>query len=204
MGAKVVSNSYGSSEFSSETQFDSHFNKNGIAFTFSSGDSGYGTSYPAASQYVTAVGGTTLNMIGNSYISETVWSGSGSGCSLYEPKPIWQTDTGCTKRTIADVSAVADPSTGAAIYSSVSYLGNRGWFQVGGTSLSAPIIAGIYALGGVPAGSKANSLPYAQVNLLRDITSGNNGNCNSSYLCTGVVGYDGPTGLGSPNGASAF
>lgn len=204
MGAKVVSNSYGSNEFSSETQIDSHFNKAGVAFTFSSGDSGYGTSYPAASQYVTAVGGTTLNMNGNSYVSESVWSGAGSGCSLYESKPSWQTDTGCSNRTIADVSADADPNTGAAVYDSVSYFGYKGWFTVGGTSLASPLVAAVYALGGVPAGSSPSSLPYANVSALRDITSGSNGTCNPTYLCTGTAGYDGPTGLGSPNGTAAF
>lgn len=204
MGAKVVSNSYGSSEFSSETQFDSHFNKPGVAFTFSSGDSGYGTSYPAASRYVTAVGGTTLSMNGNTYVNESVWNGSGSGCSLYESKPSWQTDTGCAKRTIADVSADADPNTGAAVYDSVPYFGYKGWYTVGGTSLASPIVASAYALGGIPGGVVANQLPYNNASSLHDVTSGSNGSCIVPYLCTGVAGYDGPTGLGSPNGTLAF
>ncbi|MBI2040119.1 S53 family peptidase [Candidatus Microgenomates bacterium] len=209
MGANVVSGSWGSSEFSSETTFDSHFNIPGVAFTFSSGDSGYGTIYPAASRYVTAVGGTTLRVnADNSYGSETAWSGSGSGCSTYESKPSWQKDTGCQKRTIADVSAVADPSTAAAVYSSVPYSGQTGWFKVGGTSLSAPIIAGVYALKGIPAQVAANSLPYlnSPSTNLRDITSGSNGGClkKTKYLCTAVSGYDGPTGLGTPKGINAF
>jgi subtilase family serine protease len=201
MGADVISNSYGSSEFSSETSYDSHFNLPGKAITFSSGDSGYGATYPAASPYVTSVGGTTLQSI--SPHVETVWSGSGSGCSMYESKPSFQKDTGCgTKRTIADISADADPGTGAVIYDS-SY---GGWLEVGGTSLSSPIIAGVYALGKGFSGY-GNSVPYTngsyRVNLY-DITSGSNGICGGSYLCTGATGYDGPTGLGSPIGTGAF
>jgi subtilase family serine protease len=207
MGATVISNSYGSSEFSSESAYDSHFSYTGIAITFSSGDSGYGTSYPAASPYVTAVGGTTLNISGTSYISESAWSGAGSGCSAYETKPSWQTDTGCSKRTIADVSADADPNTGAAVYDSVRYQGLKGWFKVGGTSLSSPIIASTYALaGGVSAGTWGNSIPYSlgiYLTNLRDITSGSNGTCGT-YLCTAVKYYDGPTGLGTPYGTGAF
>lgn len=207
-GAAVVSNSYGSGEFSSETFFDSHFKVPGIAFTFSSGDSGYGTGYPAASRYVTAVGGTTLYVNSdNSYNSEVVWSGTGSGCSLFESKPGWQTDR-CPRRTIADVSADADPNTGAAVYDTVSYFGQTGWFQVGGTSLSSPIIAAVYALKGVPTGVRANSLPYlnSPSTNLHDVIYGNNGGCNrrAKYLCTARVGYDGPTGLGTPKGIDAF
>lgn len=207
MGANVISNSYGSNEFSGQTSFDYHFNRPGRAITFSSGDSGYGAGYPASSQYVTAVGGTSLLVNSdNSYNSETVWDGAGSGCSSYEDKPSWQTDTGCAKRTVADVSAVADPNTGAAIYSSVRYFGRRGWFKVGGTSLSAPLIAGVYALaGGVGSGVQGNSVPYSQGNStnLHDILIGVNGSCGS-YLCTGGTGYDGPTGLGTPNGVGGF
>lgn len=209
MGATVISNSYGSGEFSSEASFDNHFNFPGLAFTFSSGDSGFGTGYPAASPYVTAVGGTTLNLSGNNYLSETAWSGSGSGCSLYEPQPSWQTSlglSGCAKRIIADVSAVADPNTGAAVYDTVRYGGRRGWFKVGGTSLSAPLIAAVYALKGIPSGVAANSLPYLNNPLvnLHDVTLGSNGSCGGSYLCTALSGYDGPTGLGSPWGNGAF
>ncbi len=208
LGAKVISNSYGSGEFSAETSFDSYFNHPGVAYTFSSGDSGYGPSYPAASPYVTAVGGTSLNLnANNSWLSESVWSGAGSGCSIYESKPIFQTDSGCAKRTIADVSADADPSTGAAVYDSVRYAGHRGWFQVGGTSLSSPLIAGAYALaGGVSPSVQANSVPYANLNYatnLHDIVNGSNGSCGT-YLCQAASNYDGPSGLGSPLGFSAF
>jgi len=204
-GGKFISNSYGSSEFSGETSYDSHFNKPGVVFTFSSGDNGYGATYPAASPYVTAVGGTTLTVTNNTYGGETAWNGAGSGCSAYEPKPIWQTDTGCSKRTIADVAAVADPTTGAAVYDSVRYQGKSGWFKVGGTSLSSPLIAGVYALANnLNNSTYGNSLPYANAAALHDITSGTNGSCGGIYLCTALSGYDGPTGLGTPNGNGAF
>jgi len=202
-GASVVSNSYGSEEFSGETSYDSHFNHPGVAFTFSSGDSGYGVEYPAASQYVTAVGGTSLSLNGLSYIGESAWSGAGSGCSAYENKPSWQKDTGCTKRTVADVSADADPSTGAAVYDSYRYAGQRGWFQVGGTSLASPVVASVYALSDNTADA-ANSLPYANASALHDVTAGFNGSCGGTYLCTAITGFDGPTGLGTPNGVLAF
>jgi subtilase family serine protease len=198
--AQVISNSYGGSEFSGETSYDSHFNV-GKPITVSSGDNGYGVEYPAASQYVTAVGGTTLNLSSNTRSSETAWSGAGSGCSAYEPKPSWQTDSGCSRRTVADVSADANPSTGAAVYDSQGYQGRRGWFVVGGTSLASPLIAAVYALAGNGATA---SYSYAHSGSLYDITSGSNGSCGGSYLCTAVTGYDGPTGLGSPNGTGGF
>lgn len=216
MGARIISNSYGSSrEFSGENTYDSHFNKAGYVFTFSSGDSGYGTSYPAASRYVTAVGGTTLNLdsAGN-YVSESVWNGAGSGCSSLESKPSFQTDAGCSNRTIADVSAVADPNTGMSVYDTTPYNGSTGWFQVGGTSLSAPLIAAVYALaGGVSSSAMGNAVPYLQKTYgtnMHDVTSGSNGSCSrgrnksAQYLCTGVAGYDGPSGLGTPKGTGAF
>ncbi len=203
--ATVVSNSWGGGESSSETSNDSHFNHLGHPITFSSGDGGYGVEYPAASQYVTAVGGTTLTLNSNSsYKSETVWSGAGSGCSAYEPKPTWQTDAGCVRRTVADVAADADPNTGAAVYDTVRYQGFSGWFQVGGTSLASPIIASVYALAGNAASTTDGSYPYAHTSALHDVTSGSNGSCGGSYLCTGKVGYDGPTGNGTPNNIAAF
>jgi subtilase family serine protease len=205
LGANVISNSYGGSEFSSETSssYDGHFNHPGIAITVSSGDGGYGVEYPAASQYVTAVGGTTLNVnAANQRTSETVWSGAGSGCSAYEPKPSWQTDSGCSRRTVADVSADADPNTGASVYDTTRYQGQSGWFQVGGTSLSAPLIGGVYALG--TSSVNAGSYPYSHTSSLFDVTSGSNGSCGGSYLCTGLAGYDGPTGLGTPSGTGGF
>ncbi|MFD8007235.1 S53 family peptidase [Streptomyces mirabilis] len=212
LGAKYVSNSYGGSESSSDTSYDtSYFNHPGVAITVSAGDSGYGAEYPAASKYVTSVGGTALSTSANSRgWTESVWEtssteGTGSGCSSYDAKPTWQTDTGCSKRTIADVSAVADPATGVSVYD--SYGVTAGWYTFGGTSASSPIIAGVYALGGTPSSSSyPASFPYASAgtSALNDVTSGSNGSCGSSYLCTAKSGYDGPTGWGTPEGVAAF
>jgi subtilase family serine protease len=202
LGANVVSNSYGGSESTSESSWDAYFNHPGVAITFSSGDNGYGAEYPASSRYVTAVGGTSLTRASSSRgWTETAWSGSGSGCSAYEPKPSWQTDTGCTKRTVADVAAVADPHTGVAVYDSYRV---GGWAVFGGTSVASPIVASVLALAGNAGSIAGASFAYGHTSGLFDVTSGSNGACGGSYLCTGEVGYDGPTGLGTPDGASAF
>ena len=202
LGASVISNSYGGSEFSAESTatYNGHFNHPGIPITVSSGDAGYGVEFPAASQYVTAVGGTALTRAGSAF-TERAWSGAGSGCSAYIAKPSWQTDSGCARRTVADVSAVADPNTGVAVYDSYKYRGAAGWMVFGGTSASAPIVAGVYALAGNAA---APSYPYSHTSGLHDVTTGSNGTCSVAYLCTAGPGFDGPTGLGTPNGASAF
>ncbi|MET7477768.1 putative Ig domain-containing protein [Streptomyces sp. NPDC005648] len=209
LGAKFVSNSWGGSESSSQTSEDtSYFKHPGVAITVSAGDSAYGAEYPATSQYVTAVGGTALSTSSNSRgWTESVWKtssteGTGSGCSAYDAKPSWQTDTGCTKRMEADVSAVADPATGVAVYDTY---GGSGWAVYGGTSASSPIIAGVYALAGTPGSSDYPAkYPYSHTSNLYDVTSGNNGSCSTSYFCTAGTGYDGPTGWGTPNGTTAF
>ncbi len=156
------------------------------------------------------VGGTTLTLAaGNTYGSESVWSGAGSGCSLYFSAPAWQSFlSACAgKRGTADVAADANPNTGAAVYDTVRYQGRLGWFQVGGTSLSSPLVAGVYALaGGLPEGTTAASGLYGQLgnsSALHDVTSGSNGSC-STLMCKGAVGYDGPTGVGTPKGIGAF
>ena len=203
--ADVVSNSYGAGEFSGETTYDFHFNHPGTPITVSSGDAGYGTEYPAASRFVTAVGGTTLILNADrTRATETAWNGAGSGCSLYETKPAWQTDGACTRRTIADVSADADPATGASVYDSYGYQGQSGWFAVGGTSLAAPLVAAVYALAGNGASTSYGSFPYSHSSSLYDVIAGSNGTCGATYLCTAVPGYDGPTGLGTPNGTGGF
>jgi subtilase family serine protease len=206
LGANAISNSYGGGESSSDTSYDrTYYNHPGHVITASSGDSGYGAQYPAASQYVTAVGGTTLNKASTTRgWSETVWSGAGSGCSQYDPKPSWQTDSGCSKRTIADVAAVADPNTGVDVYDSLRHQGLSGWLVFGGTSVASPIIASVYALAGNASSVTYGSYPYSHTSSLFDVTSGSNGSCGGTYLCTGVVGYDGPTGNGTPNGTGGF
>jgi subtilase family serine protease len=215
LGASAISNSYGGGEFSSETSYDSYYNHPGIAVTVSAGDDDYGVEYPAASPYVTAVGGTSLSRASGTTRgwSETVWGpsgdeGTGSGCSAYEPQPTWQTAlhlAGCSGRLVNDVSADANPNTGVAVYDSYASGGSKGWLVFGGTSVASPLIASVYALSGKTSASGA-SLAYGDTAGLNDVTSGTNSSsgCSPAYLCTGEVGYDGPTGLGTPNGIGAF
>jgi subtilase family serine protease len=211
MGANAISNSYGANEFSSEATLQSHYNHPGVAITVSSGDNGYGVEFPAASAYVTAVGGTRLSRATTTRgWTESAWTGAGSGCSSYIAKPSWQTDTGCARRSVADVSAVADPSTGVAVYDSYGSSGGANWFVFGGTSVAAPIIAAVYAVAGNAGSLTYASFPYAHASSLWDITSGSNGRCGKGrntaalYLCTARIGYDGPTGMGTPSGIGAF
>jgi subtilase family serine protease len=199
MGATVISNSWGGSDAADST-YGAYFNHPGIAITVSSGDNGYGVEYPASSQYVTAVGGTHLTSGGGTRgWTETVWSGAGSGCSTLNTALSGQASvgTGCAKRAVADVSAVADPNTGVA----VRY--NGSWLVFGGTSVASPIIAGVYGLAG-NASSINNNYPYQHASSLYDVTSGSNGSCPTSQWCTARAGWDGPTGLGTPNGTGAF
>jgi hypothetical protein len=211
LGADAVSNSYGShGEFSGEQYFERYYKHDGVAITVASGDYGYGNgtiligsvSYPGASQYVTSVGGTTLvRDASRRGWTESAWKDSTSGCSAYIHKPGWQKDTLCDKRTVADVSAVADPKTGLAVYDTFGY---DGWLVVGGTSLSSPILASIYAMTGDTTANRYAGDLYRADSGLFDVSGGSNGSCGGSYLCTGLPGYDGPTGLGSPDGITAF
>jgi subtilase family serine protease len=203
-GAQVVSMSWGGPESAAELSADQHFAPAGVEFMASSGDSGYGVSYPAASSFVTAVGGTTLQLGAHGRAQETAWTGAGSGCSRYEPKPAWQTDRVCARRSVADLAADADPATGAAVYTSLSDQG-AGWMVVGGTSLAAPLAAGL-AAASKPVGRLAfmrNLYQSLGSTSLYDVSSGRNGRC-ASYLCAAGVGYDGPTGVGVPIGPGAL
>ncbi|HUZ41650.1 MAG TPA: hypothetical protein VMU68_09720 [Acidimicrobiales bacterium] len=204
--ANAVSNSYGASEFSGETAEDSaYYDHPGVVITASAGDSGYGVEYPAASPFVTAVGGTSLTKSSTLRSwSETVWSGTGSGCSAYEPMPGWQPMTAsCSMRTVADTSADANPSTGVAVYDSY---GESGWLVFGGTSVASPIIASVYALAGNTGSASASGL-YTATNLNK-VTSGTNARRCSNYLCNAAYslssGYNGPTGNGTPWGTGGF
>jgi hypothetical protein len=153
---------------------------------------------------VTAVGGTSLTRDASARgWNETAWSGAGSGCSTANAKPAWQTAaTQCARKANADVSAVADPRTGVAV--NVTF-GGTGFTVFGGTSASSPIIASVYALAGAPAvGSSPASFPWSHTGNLFDVVSGSNGTCSPTVLCRAGAGGDGPTGLGTPNGAAAF
>lgn len=202
LGAKVISNSYGAGEFNGEATFAAAYHHEGVAITVSSGDSGYGVEVPAAFNTVTAVGGTTLKLTtSNMRSTETVWSGAGSGCSALIAKPSWQHDTGCSRRSVADVAAVADPATGVAVYDTYGATGGAAWYVFGGTSVAAPIIGAIYGLTGSSTAGIPAQLAYTKTGLF-DVKSGTNTNrCRAGYLCKGVVGYDGPTGNGAPNGS---
>ncbi len=201
--ANEISNSYGGGESSSQAT-DTSYNHPGIAITASSGDSGFGVQYPAASPFVTAVGGTTLSKSGSTF-SETAWSGAGSGCSTVDTQPSWQSSVAnitsvCAKRAVADVSADADPNTGVAVFDTFR---ETGWLVFGGTSVASPIIASVYALAGNAGSVTYGSFPYSHTSALHDITSGSNGSCGND-LCNATAGWDGPTGLGTPNGTGAF
>jgi subtilase family serine protease len=206
LGAYAISNSYGGGEAGTAGAIESAYNHAGVAITVSTGDSGYGVQFPASSPHVTAVGGTTLSRASNPRgWSETAWSGGGSGCSTVYAKPPWQADGMCGMRMEADTSAVADPNTPVAAYGPI--FGNwSGWLEFGGTSVAAPLTAGIYGLNGAsPAPQFQNQVPYLNIGSLNDVTSGSNGSCGvGSYFCNAGTGYDGPTGLGTPNTAVAF
>jgi hypothetical protein len=208
LGAQFIDNDWTIPEAevgSAETTYDTeYFDHPGVAITAPAGNSGYGVSYPAASPYVTAVGGTTLTQdtgVGRGW-DETAWSGTGSGCSAYEPKPPWQADSGCTMRTVNDAAAVADPSTPVAYYDTPTA---DGWGSGSGTAISAAIVAAAYALAGSPApGSDPVSYMYSHPGAFRAITAGSNGTCSVTYLCTAGTGYNGPAGNGTPYAGTAF
>lgn len=210
-GVVAISNSYGGSDAADST-YGPYYNFPGIAVTASAGDNGYkGASYPASSSYVTAVGGTSLVAASNSRgWSESVWSGTGSGCSSLNAALAAASsyNTGCAGRAMNDVSAASDPNNGglAVYYPTAS--NSSTWGQFGGTSEASPIIASVYALNGntgsAATGTYANSLPYGHSSSFFDVTSGNNGTCPTSQWCTAGTGWDGPTGLGTPNGTGGF
>lgn len=225
-GVVAVSMSWGAGEFSGETSYDGYFTTpsghGGITFLAASGDSGAGTIWPAASPNVLAIGGTTLNIDSSGdYLSESGWSGSGGGVSLYESQPTYQSQSGLvtqntTQRTSPDVAFDANPNTGVAVYSSVTYNSQSGWFQVGGTSAAAPQLAALVAVADqgrqVANAGTANPLPNAQASIynlasnatsyssdFHDITTGSNG---SAPLDSATAGYDLVTGLGTPKVAA--
>ena len=211
LGVAAISNSYGLAEFNGMQQFEKYYRHPGTTILVSSGDFGFGpANFPAVMSNVVAVGGTTLSLASNARgWSEIAWNGAGSGCSAYIAKPSWQPGNHCFMRTVADVSADADPNPGLAVYDTSFPPGfdglNPGWIAVGGTSASAPFIAGVVGLAG---NGKTMSPGYAyhHVGGFFDVIGGSNGYCGSlqNYLCNGVKGYDAPTGVGTPNGAKGL
>jgi hypothetical protein len=207
LGASVVSNSYGADESNGlqplEASYDNH---PGVPILASSGDFGFGIpSWPAVLPNVIAVGGTTLNRAGDSRgWTEQAWSGAGSGCSAWYDKPAWQHDPNCQMRTTADISADADPDTGLAIYDTFEMDPNDAWLVVGGTSAASPYVAGLIASTGYPQRVTGSSIYAKPASAFYDAVGGSNGFCGEDYLCTGLPGYDAPTGRGTPHGLAAF
>ena len=192
-----ISNSWGGEERSTETLEDSVFNDPGVPITFSSGDEGYWVDYPAASKNVIAVGGTSLTKAENERgWQETAWEGAGSGCSAYEPKPSWQSDPDCSKRAVADVATVANPHTPVSVYDTYE---EEGWMLFGGTSVGAPLVAGIEAHAS-KAVREERAETFYRHNFRFDVSKGTNAFRCSGYLCDAAEGYDGPTGWGTPDG----
>ncbi len=198
--ASYVSNSWGGSEFSGETSYDSHFIHSGVSFFVSAGDAGLPAQYPSASPDVISVGGTTLTFDNSgNLISETGWSKGGGGCSTYEAANVAQASfneypqVACAgMRGTPDVSLDADPASGVSVYDSAGYQGQKGWFVVGGTSASSPMWAARSADSGAQVSA---AYVYASNITFRDITVGNNG-----APC--LIGYDLCTGRGSWTGST--
>ena len=213
LGATEISNSYGGDENFSMLPDEAAYSHPGIAITAATGDSGFRfPSFPAVLQSVIAVGGTMLQRAPGTArgFSETAWDLGGSGCSAWIDKPAWQTAVpDCPGRVTADVSAAATTDAGGfAIYDSTPTWYGTGWLEEGGTSAASPFIAGVIALAGNPGALPDASYIYNHAHGLNDITSGYNGapgfDCGGDNLCNSTVGYDGPTGLGTPNGISSF
>jgi kumamolisin len=203
-GVGEVSMSWGGSEFSSEAGNDSHFDRSGIVFFASSGDTGGATIYPGTSPNVVSAGGTTIHRGANgAFTGETGWSGSGGGPSKFEPRPSYQSGIAGivgSARGVPDFSFDADPNSGVSVYDSTRCQGASGWLVFGGTSVSSPSLAGIVNLAG-GATSSAAELAMIYANLgnasdFRDITSGTAGSF------TAVSGWDFVTGVGSNQGLS--
>lgn len=196
-GVVAISNSYGGGDGANRGAY-SH---KGIAITASTGDSGYqGGSAPASFTHVVAVGGTAVTKDGSKRgYSETAWSGAGSGCSTKNKAPKFQIGvTSCGKFDgMADVSGAAAPAAGGL---NIYYNGR--FIQVGGTSESSPLVASVFGLSGKVTGWPGKFL-YKNPGDLYDVTSGSNGSCGAP-LCQAGPGWDGPTGLGTPNGIGAF
>ena len=202
LGATTISNSWGTDEYAGEAKDSrTYFRHPHTPIVAATGDSGAHVYFPSSSQYVIAAGGTALNYDSNSQTwSETAWKGTGGGCSAFIPKPVWQKDGGCAKRTVADLAAVASGSLGVSVYNTYD---SFQWLQLYGTSVSSPVIAAVYALGHPRRAYYARSA-YQNAAALKDIVSGTNGTCDPAYLCTALPGYDAPTGNGVPNGIGGF
>jgi hypothetical protein len=208
----AVSMSWGTyGEFSEENYYDHFCETSTTVCVVSAGDYGHPGGYPAYNPSVISIGGTTLNLASDgSLSSEQTWSDSGGGQSWVEPEPAYQRGVQSTgDRDMPDVSFDANLSTGVAIYDSVPYYGQSGWFVVGGTSVGAPSWSAILtdadqlrAADGKTALTAADddaqrALYSLSSSVLAPITTGSdNGFCPVG--CSPTAGYDQITGLGSP------
>ncbi|MBY8881688.1 S53 family peptidase [Actinacidiphila acidipaludis] len=206
----VVSNSWGMPEFSEESFYDGQCKLTDAVCTQSTGDAGYPAGYSSTNPNALAIGGTSLQLdAGGATLGETAWSSTGGGLSYFEKRPAYQDGVqNSAFRATPDVSFVADPNTGVAVYTTAT--GRALWLEVGGTSLSAPVWGALLtdadqlrATAGKPHlsvagpnGDTAHGDVYALGGKLNDVTSGSNGACGAE--CTAGPGYDTVTGLGSP------
>jgi subtilase family serine protease len=198
-----VSMSWGGDEFPSELSFDSHFQNTGVVYFAASGDIGGLTAYPSVSPYVVSAGGTSIQRSSSgAFLREVAWSDSGGGRNRFELKPSYQNNVGgtsSTKRSSPDFSFNADPNSGVLVYDSTPCQGVSGWLVFGGTSVSAPALAGIVNLAAHFRSSSTSELTLIYANrkntsAFRDITSG------SAGAFTAHGGYDFVTGVGSNQG----
>jgi subtilase family serine protease len=206
-GVASISNSWGGPSSSSDASLDAQFfshtqNVNTFVSSGDSGNTGSTGDFPSTSAHVIAAGGTHLVKSSTTRgWTETAWSGAGSTCSSRIAEPAFQKGTvptaACTRRAASDISSVADPNTGVAVFNA----NDGGFIVVGGTSASSPFLAGVFARYGISGASHDASFAYSNKADFFDVTSGRNGNCRSA-LCRAAAGWDGPTGLGSPNGAA--
>ncbi len=230
LGATEISNSYGYPEELREycgsngcAKFNKDYSHTGVLVLASAGDAGFEdtyseeglqTNFPAASPGVVAVGGTALYKDADSSRGwrEEVWNepelpaGTGGGCTKFDAKPSWQKDTGCEDRTDNDIAAVAAVETG------VSVRIDHHWEVYGGTSVASPLVAGIEAHASSAIRTLGAAAFYENPSSLFDVTEGFSWNplnrhsecAPQEYLCNAEVGYDGPTGLGTPDGVIAL
>lgn len=214
MGPGVVSMSFASPEGGWETSYDNLFTGSGMSYFAATGDSGSGVGWPSSSPNVVAVGGTSLSYSGSGARAEVVWSKTGGGISAVESRPGYQSgvsvngQTTPLMRVAADVSFNADPNTGQYIAVTAPG-GSTNWYAAGGTSMATPQWAALTAVANAlrAAANQATittpqaALYQATNGTLADIVSGNDGSC---AWCAAKVGYDAPTGLGTPNAAAVL
>jgi subtilase family serine protease len=207
--ATVVNASFGAPESAEDHNYGAVYdNAQNVKIVASAGDWGYGVYFPASDPGVVAVGATTVSVADDLSVSESAWSNTSSGCSTQFWQRPWQQALGmaggCNSRMVADIAAVGDPNTGVAVYDSTLQGTTGGWSIFGGTSVSAPIIAGLFALSGDTQSNRGAQRLYANAAQFLNVTSGSDGTCTPAFLCTAVPGYNGPAGIGVPQGIAGF